>query len=367
MRKAKSANRGTVKSCPVTLEDIANKQLLYESYCEARKGKREKSKCFEFERELTQNIDKLHEEILSGTYQPSEPYHFVLNCKATGKKRNVADPAFRDCVVQHAIYKLIYPYIDRRMIHDSYGCRVGKGNHRASDRCQKFMRQCEGDEYYVQIDMRKYYNRMKHSILRESFERIIEDVRVVDLIMLFPENDSKTGIGMNIGNLISQICGILYLDRIDHYAKRVLKIKQYIRYVDDIVMIGMTKQQAKSLLITIKHRLFQKVSMTLSKWKIAKVKKGINFVGFRTWRSRRFIRKRSLHNFSKALKKKDWSAIISILAHAKQTSSFAWLINRIIDTFRFKEYKQNLPKRFYNDLLVYYLQRRRAAWNHQNA
>jgi len=364
LRNAKSANIGTVKSCLVTLEDIANKENLYEAYCQTRKGKRDKDACFEFERELTQNIDALHKSILSGTYRPSDPHKFVLYCKANKKYRNIAAPKFKDCVVQHAIYRLIYSSIDRRMIYDSYGCRVGKGTHKAADRCQKYMRQCGGDECYLQIDMKKYYNRMRHDILEESFSRIINDVRVVQLIMEFPKKDSESGIGMNIGNLISQLCGILYLDRFDHYAKRVLKIKRYIRYVDDIVMFGMTKKQANKLLIHLKHSLLNRVGMILSKWKISRVSKGINFVGYRTWRSRRFIRKRSLHTFSKALKKKQYQKIVSILAHTKHTSSYAWLINRVIDAFKFKEFKQNLPKRLYHDLLFYYLQRRRAIRNY---
>jgi len=368
LRNAKSANTGTVKnSCPVTLEQIASKEVLYEAYLQARKGKREGDECFSFERELTQNINDLHEELISQTYRPSETFKFVLYCPANNKKRNIAAPRFRDCVVQHAIYLLIYPHIDKRMIHDSYGCRIGKGNHKASDRCQSFMRKHSGDAYYLQIDMKKYYNRMSHDVIEESFLRIIDDVRIVNLIMLYPKNDSNTGYGMEIGNLMAQICGVLYLDRFDHYSKRKLKIKHYIRYVDDIVFIGLSKKKAKSLLIHVKRNLYQHLGMRLSKWKISKISKGINFVGFRTWRSKRFIRRRSLHNFSKAVKKKDWIVITSILAHAKHTSSYVWLINRIIDSFRFKEYKENLPKRFYHDLLVYYLQRRRAAWNHQNA
>ena len=67
----------------------------------------------------------------------------------------------------------------------------------------------------------------------------------------------------------------------------------------------------------------------MKKFRIAKIKYGCNFVGFRTWQSMKFIRKHTLHNFSKAVKLGKQDSIISILGHAKHSSSHKYLISKL--------------------------------------
>jgi len=325
--KAKSAE-GNTASIDCSLHSIFTFESLYQGYISARKGKRNKHAVQKFEKELTTNITTILNEIHSQTYVPIPPRKFFISCKATGKKREIAAPSFRDSVVQHTLYNAIYDIFDRGFIFDSYGCRRGKGTHKASDRCQKFLRKHSGDLYYLQMDIRKFYYSIRHDILKESIERKIKDATVVDIIMSYC--DDPSGIGLNIGNLMSQLFGLIFLDRFDHFVKRVLKQKHYIRYVDDSVIIGLTREEAYRLKDACKSYLETNLDVTFSKWKISKIKKGINFVGYRTWKSRKFIRKRSLHNFSKSVKTGDVLSIQSILSHAKCSSSYHYLINSMV-------------------------------------
>jgi hypothetical protein len=75
--------------------------------------------------------------------------------------------------------------------------------------------------------------------------------------------------------------------------------------------------------------LKETLGLELSKWKILKIKRGINFVGFRTWRSTRFVRKRSLYNFSKALRAEKVNSIVSILGNAKHTATYRYFLNQL--------------------------------------
>lgn len=328
--KAKSAKGSTALIKDYSLSSLFTFENLYEGFINARKGKRNKQVVHRFETELTINLDKLRNEIITGTYVPTPPRKFNINCNSSQKVREIAAPSFRDSVVQHTIYMLIYDIFDNGFIYDSYGCRKGKGNLRASNRCQEFMRRCDGDEYYLQIDIRKFYYSIRHDKLRESIERKIPSQPLVDIIMSFC--DEPNGVGLNIGSLISQLFGLIILDRFDHYVKRNLKQKHYIRYVDDMVFIGMTFDEAKSLKTECERYLLDELGLTLSKWKIDKVRKGINFVGYRTWRKFRFIRKRSLYVFNRALKNKDVVVLQSILAHSVHTASYKFMVNKIIAT-----------------------------------
>ena len=302
---------------------IISKESLWRAWESARKGKRNRKAIFNFDINAGYEIDKLHQELVSGNYQPIKPRTFIIH---KPKQRVIQAPDIRDSVVQHAIYAEIYPIFDRTFIHDNYGCRIGKGTHRASDQLQRYMRQCDDDSYYLQLDIRKFYYSIDNSILEERIKRKIKCPILVDLIMMF----SSDKVGLNIGYLLSQLKGLIYLDRMDHYIKRVCKIKRYVRYVDDFIIVGLSRSDAVFLKNHIEQWLKDHLNLSLSRWRTAKIKCGVNFVGFRTWKEGRFVRKRSLNNFGKALKKNKADSIQSLLAHAKHSGTRRHFIDRLL-------------------------------------
>lgn len=300
-------------------------ESLYAAYLRGRRGKRKTFSVMRFERDLGANLRQLHQELHSGTYQPKSYRHFIV---AEPKPRQISAPAFRDVVVQHAIYGLLNPLFDRSFLADSYGCRVAKGTHRASDVTQRYMREVSPDTYTLQLDVRKFYYTIDHSILRILIERKIKDQRLVNLMMAFA-GDGPATVGVPIGNLLSQMYALIYLDPMDHFIKRDLKVRRYVRYVDDFIIWCDTQSDATQLRDDIAGFLQDRLGLTLSRWTIAPIKRGVNFVGFRTWRSRRFIRKHSLHRFSRSLRSEDIASLTSIMGNALRTATFSHLCQRI--------------------------------------
>jgi RNA-directed DNA polymerase len=306
----------TPKRIGYLYEKISTQEALYNAYLEARKGKRSTRACFEFERHLGSNIEALAYELQSKTYRPREYTKFFVY---EPKMREINAPHFRDLVVQHAIYKEINGIFDRSFIDHSYACRKGMGTHSASLYTQKEMRRYNGGMYSLKLDIRKFFYRIDREILQKLFEKKIKDKAFVELMMSFTKMD--TPLGIPIGNLLSQLYALIYLNPLDHFIKRILKIKSYVRYVDDFVLIGITKERAKVLKVEIEKFLSEKLNLVLSKWTIAPIKKGINFVGYRTWRTKRFVRRHSIAKFKKAIKRVNLDAIISLLGHARATQS----------------------------------------------
>lgn len=300
-------------------------EALFAAYERGRQGKRKTFSVMRFERDLGANLKALHDELHAGTYQPKPYRHFIV---MEPKPRQISAPAFRDVVVQHAIYGLLNPIFDRGFIHDSYGCRVAKGTHMASDRVQHYLRKAAPDSYTLQLDIRRFYYRIDRAILRTLIERKIKDTRLVDLMMLFAD-DGKDALGVPIGNLLSQLYALIYLDPLDHFVKREMKVKNYVRYVDDFILWCDTRAQAIERRDIIIDFLQNRLGLTLSRWTIATVSRGVNFVGFRTWRKRRFVRKHSLFRFSRSLKAGDVPSLNSILGNALRTSSHAHMCRRI--------------------------------------
>lgn len=309
----------------ITLEDIFTEKNLYQAYLCARKSKRKRFKVFNFELNLCKNLIDLKNSILNQTYQPQSCHEFDLWCKSGQKIRHITAPAFGDCVAQFCLYNALYPLIDKHLIDQNCGCRKNKGCLYAGNLVQKYIRHSPKNSHYLQTDISKYYYSIDKSILKKHLSKYIQDTRIINLILLWCNKDK----GLNVGSVISQFLGAFFLNYIDHYIKRVLKIKHYIRYVDDMVFVGLSKDECYTLkdniiLMLATHKL------KLSKWKIQPITKGINFVGYRTKAECRILRKRVLKTFNKNLKTNNCTSLESILALAQRTSTYSFLIKKLI-------------------------------------
>lgn len=302
-----------------------SQENLYQAFLTARKGKRNKKSCFEFEKSLGYELDKLRIELYNGSYKPKPYFSFIIQ---EAKPRKIYAPAFRDVVVQHAIYRIIYPIFDKTFIDTSFACRKGKGTHRCGNYVQWAMRQVPDNAFTLHLDVSKFFYSIDSSILIQLVAKKIKDYKLLEVMAQFMVYSEPLGIP--IGNLLSQLFALIYLNPIDHFIKRELKIKYYVRYVDDMMLIGLTKQEANEYAKIIEQQLLT-LHLRLSKTLIKPIKKGVNFVGYRTWQSRRFVRKHSLYQFSKSLKKKDIASITSLMAHAKNTSTFSYYCKRIVN------------------------------------
>ena len=149
---------------------------LFLAFRAAAKGKRGRPEVAAFERELEPKLFLLQEELLAQTYQPGPYTHFPIR---DPKPRIISAADFRDRVVHHALVRVIEPIFERRFIHDSYACRVGKGTHAALDRCQELARRYP---YVLKCDLVHFFPSVDHAILRAQLARVIADARTMWLI-----------------------------------------------------------------------------------------------------------------------------------------------------------------------------------------
>lgn len=300
-----------------------SRENLYEAYLDACRHKHKKRSCFNFERRLAYNLDKIHAALHDGSYRPHPYYTFTVY---EPKERRIYAPAFADLVVQHAIYRVIYQIFNRSFIDQSFACRVGKGTHKAADYAQWALQQSKQDSYTIKLDIRKFFYRINRDVLRTQIERKIKDRRFVEVMMLFAEYGEPVGIP--IGNLLSQTYALIYLSPLDHFIKREIKARMYCRYVDDFILFDLSRDECLMALKRIEE-FIKTLGLELSKYTIAPTSRGINFVGYRTWRSRRFIRKHSIYKFTRAAQKNKLASVVSIMGHARRTHSLSSLIYKL--------------------------------------
>lgn len=300
---------------------VFSHENIYMAYLDARKNKRNRRCCFQFEKRLGYNLKRLHDSIHENSYHPEPYFEFTVY---EPKKRTIFAPAFADLVVQHAIYRIVYPVFNPTFIDQSFACRKGKGTHKAADYAQRALQLSRNESYTLKLDIRKFFYSIDRSILEILIKKRIKDSRLVNVMMMFA--DYGNTLGIPIGNLLSQLYALIYLNPLDHYVKRVLKVKLYCRYVDDFIMFDLDKDQAIHYLQITSHFLQSSLHLQLSKWTLQKKSSGVNFVGYRTWAGKRFLRKRALYVARRSMKKGNVESLVSCLGHARKTHSLQHLL-----------------------------------------
>ena len=288
---------------------------LYRAYLDCRKHKRKTANALKFEYNLEENLLKLLNELRTGTYSPGRSIRFIV---IRPKPREIFAADFRDRVVHHLLVSELLLAAERRFIHDSYACRPGKGTHRAVGRLKKFIRSAgnKNEElHYLQLDIKTFFPSIDQKILFNIAERLIYRVakniewaaevrwlakKIIfhnaaanyyykgnpELKKLIPPEKSlvgrAAGKGLPIGNYTSQFFANLYLNELDQFIKRELKCKHYVRYVDDLVMLGADRSEFDGWIIKINDFLKNKLALKLNEKKIRArpVASGIDFLGY---------------------------------------------------------------------------------------
>jgi len=305
-------------------EQIHAPETLHAAWLSASRRKRAHRACFEFGRRLGSNLSDLERELHSGSYAPHPCNRFWVTDGP--KPRLIEAPAFRDLVVQHAAYAVISPILERRYIDTNFACRPGKGTHRAADWLQAAMQRADRDAWVLHVDVRKFFYSIDRDILGVLLARAIKCRRTLALLAQFARRNDATGVP--IGNLLSQTFANVYLNSLDHHCKRVMKLRDYARYMDDSIMIVPSRAAGEETLAAIREHL-GRLRLEISHHTLQPIQRGANYVGFRTWTSARFIRPRVLREFRRDARSGRMESMISRLGHARHTASFRHMLNHL--------------------------------------
>jgi len=286
-------------------KEIYSKKNLILAWKKARKGKTKKEYVIKYEKDLPYNIKKLHEELIHQTYKPKPLKSFILR---DPKTRKISKSIFKDRIVHHAIINIIEPIFDKTFIYDSHANRRGKGTLLAIKRFVEFQgkvtKNLTSEGYCLKADIKHYFQEVNREILLDLIKKKIQCKETLNLIWKILNNfEGKKG--MPLGNLTSQFFANVYLNELDYFVKHKLRVKYYLRYVDDFVILHSSKDQLEKWKKEIKKFLKEELELELhpNKSKIIHLSKGVDFVGFKIFYYFKIIRRRNFRNFNKNLKK----------------------------------------------------------------
>ncbi|MDR3297877.1 MAG: reverse transcriptase/maturase family protein [Candidatus Nomurabacteria bacterium] len=285
-----------MKSLPKnTLEIAATYVKFYEAYERAKADKTNKPEVIRFERHLAANLFKLMGEAKAGTYTPS-PYRTIIVHEP--KTRTIHALPFRDRVLhQWYVGEFILPFFVPRFVTTSYACIIKRGTHGALRQTKQYLRQAireYQDPYILKMDIAGYFYHIDKDILYHLVTKKIKDPRLKALTHTII-HDGFDGIeGIPIGNYTSQYFANIYLNELDQHIKRVMKIKFYLRYMDDFILIVEGKAAAKQAFTDIKNFVGEKLKLDLNrKSHYYPARYGIDFVGYITFKDFVLLRKRA--------------------------------------------------------------------------
>ena len=226
------------------------------------------------------------------------PYRtFVVREK---KFRHVVDAPMKDRVVHWLLYEHLLPIWQPRFIADTFGNLPGRGTHAAVRRLADFARSA-GAKWVLQLDISKYFYSVNHSLLKGMILRYIGDqdirtllVHLVDSFRTGAEYDELFSAdtmyrrtrdkGMPIGSLTSQLFANIFLCAFDHWVKQTLRVKMYLRYVDDLTFLANTKGELLAISAAVVEYLAA-MGLTIHPFKIrlAPVAAGVPYLGYVVW------------------------------------------------------------------------------------
>ncbi len=286
------------------IHDFENLHLAFRK---ASRGRRFTAEVLRFQSNIEESLIAIQNELIQGTYEP-KPYRTFTIYEP--KERIIHVAPFRDRIIHHAVMNIIDLIWDRLFIYDTYACRKGKGTHAGMHRTLDFLRSAEakwGKTYCFQGDISKCFPSINHHILMRIIER---KIKCKDTLWLFEkivfnggDPSDPDSHNLPIGNLVSQWSANLYLSELDYFVKHYLKVKYYIRYMDDFILLSDDKKQLHGHRREIEIFLIDVLRMKLNpNSDIYPVSRGIDFLGYRIWSNHRLLRKSSLFRATRRFK-----------------------------------------------------------------
>jgi len=235
-------------------------------------------------------LKQIRDELTRRTYVPLRPRRQEIP-KDGGKVRVLSIPCIRDRVVQGALKLIVEPVFEADFQSGSYGYRPKRTAHEAINRVAAAIVQRK--TRVIDIDLRSYFDGVRHHVLLAKVARRIDDDDVMHLLKLILKASGKRGVPQ--GGVISPVLSNLYLDEVDRMLERAIEntrrgkytFVEYVRFADDLVILIDAHPQHDWLMKAVEKRLREElakldVQINEEKSRIVNLERGesFGFLGF---------------------------------------------------------------------------------------
>jgi len=299
----------------VKFEEIVDLENLLKAWKEFLKGRKRKPDVLLFQKHLMDNIFSLRDDLFNHTYRHGDYKAFNIS---DPKPRNIHKASVRDRLLHRAIYRQLYPFFDKTFIAHSFSCRNNRGTHRAiKDFCSASHKVSKNNTktcWVLKGDVKKFFASIDHQILFEILTKYISDQNTLWLLKEVIESFCvKPGVGLPLGNLTSQLLANIYLNEFDQFVKHKLKVKYYLRYADDFVLMAENRRWLEQQVLLIKNFLWERLRLILHPQKIfiKTFSSGVDFLGWVNFPDHKVIRTSTKKSLMKKIEENPKSETIA--------------------------------------------------------
>lgn len=273
------------------------------------KAKRTKKRLVDMNENSDKWVDRIRQiasDFHNHDHTPKEIYDGI-----TRKKRTIIVPSVIELVIQHMQVNILKPIILKGLYEHTYAAIPNRGAHLGKRVLEKWIKNDrKNTKYCLKVDVRHFFESIDKHILKCMLARKINDSRFLEQLYKIID---VTENGLPLGYYTSQWYANWYLQEFDHFVKQELSAKYYMRYMDDMIILGSNKRTLRKMLYHIKEYLENNLKLALKdNIRIFAVGSDdascIDFMGFRFYSNRTTLRRSIMMKASrkaKLLSKKD--------------------------------------------------------------
>ena len=311
------------------IDSIGSIENLRLAYKKTARGKKMSFGYLEFKEYAEANLLLVQQEIMDGGYKIGDYRQFTVY---EPKPRLISALDFKDRLVQHALCNVVAPIFERTLMPQTFACRAGMGTHAGARFVQARMRHLDA-KYFLKTDYSKFFPSIDRAVLHKMIDRKIaceKTLRILEEII------PTTGKGIPIGSLTSQLFANVYGNAADRFIHFDLKHKHWARYMDDIVILDDDKDRLMDSFLRLNDWSMEHLKLRIGKWQVSPTSRGVNFLGYRIWKTYKLLRKdsviRAKRKITRYIDNKDQESLSKFVAswsgHAKWADThnlFNWM------------------------------------------
>ena len=298
-----------MKSYKYLFEKLISYENLSDAIEKSSLGKRERREVKRVLDHKDEHIKRLQDLLINQKLRIRKHEAIKINDGITAKIRLIIKPDYvYEQILHHAIVQVLTPIFMRSMYIYSCGSLPGRGGLYGKRYLAKYIRENPTKiKYVAKGDITKFFQTVNIELVKDKFRKIIHAEKFLQVLFLVLDSNIATyqgqeiNMGLPIGYYLSQWIANWFLQDFDYFIKQKLKIKCYIRYVDDFVLLSPNKKELHKALAAISEYLKNldlRLKPNYQVFKLAYIDKNgkergrpIDFMGYKFYRDRTILRR----------------------------------------------------------------------------
>lgn len=298
-----------MKSYNHLFEKLIDHDNIYNAILNASKNKKRRPEVRKVLEKINRYVYRLQDIIINGKLKIRKHNAILINDGIKAKPRLIIKPDFVfEQILHHAIVQILKPIFMKSMYVWSCGSLPKRGGVYGKRYLAKYIKNNQKNvKYVLKGDIHHFFQSVDTEVLKKMLAKKIHDERFLNVLFIVIDSNiaiyenEEICMGLPIGYYISQWLANWILTPFDYAIKQKLKIKCYVRYVDDFVLLSPNKKELHKALIEIRGYLEKLHLVIKSNYQVYRfiynkkdgTEKGrvIDFMGFKFYRNRTILRK----------------------------------------------------------------------------